>query len=99
MALFDKNGGVERLIVTKLSNLQKELKELVASGLDLSMALKPFTENAARVLGLPSKGRIAVGCDADIVILDGDMNIDCVIARGRVMVDSGKAVVKGTFEE
>ena len=27
------------------------------------------------------------------------MNVDTVIARGRIMVESGKAVVKGTFED
>jgi len=99
LPVFDKNGRLERLTVAKLSSLQRELKALITSGLDLSMALKPFTLNPARVLGLSAKGRLEVGCDADITILDGDMNVDCVIARGRVMVESGKAVVKGTFEE
>jgi beta-aspartyl-dipeptidase (metallo-type) len=99
MAVFDKAGHVERLIVTKLSGLQKELKALVASGLDLSMALKPFTSNVARVFGFSAKGCIEVGRDADITILDGDMNVDTVIARGKVMVESGRAIVKGTFEE
>jgi beta-aspartyl-dipeptidase (metallo-type) len=96
--VFDKNGDIERLAIAKPSSLQRSLKTLIASGLDLAMALKPFTSNVARVLGLPSKGHIAVGCDADIVVFDGDMNIDSVIARGRVMVESGKAIVKGTFE-
>ncbi|MDR1621981.1 MAG: beta-aspartyl-peptidase [Synergistaceae bacterium] len=99
MALFDKTGRVERLIVTKLSGLRREVKSLVASGLDLSMALKPFTSNVARVFGFAKKGRIEVGRDADITILDGDMNVDSVIARGVTMVESGKAVVRGTFEE
>ena len=98
MALFDKTGHVERLIVTKLSGLNKELKALVASGLDVSMALKPFTSNVARVFGFSRKGCIAVGRDADITILDSDMNVDSVISRGVTMVESGKAIVKGTFE-
>ena len=99
MAVFNKDGQVERIIVTRLSGLQRELKALVCSGLDLSVALKPFTSNVARVLGLSNKGRLAVGRDADITILDSDMNVDTVIARGRIMVESGKAVVKGTFED
>ena len=99
MAVFDKMGRVERLIVTKLTGLQKELKALVASGLDLSIALKPFTSNVARVFGFSAKGCLEVGRDADIAILDGDMNIDTVIARGRVLVESGRAVVKGTLED
>jgi beta-aspartyl-dipeptidase (metallo-type) len=36
--------------------------------------------------------------DADILILDGDLNLDKVFARGRLIVDEGRAVAKGTFE-
>lgn len=99
MAVFDREGHVERLIVTRLSGLLQELKALVVAGLDLSMALRPFTSNVAGVLGLSSKGRIEAGRDADIAVLDGDMNVNMVIARGQVMVEDGKALVKGTFEE
>ena len=98
MPKFNKDGNLEGFAVAKLSSLQKELRCLLMSGLDLSVALKPFTSNVARVLGLNSKGRLAAGGDADITVLDGDMNVDTVIAKGRVMVESGKAVVHGTFE-
>jgi beta-aspartyl-dipeptidase (metallo-type) len=98
-AVFDREGRVKKLLVTKLDGLLRELRTLVAGGLDLSMALRPFTSNVSRVLGLPEKGRIDVGCDADITVLDGDMNVHSVIARGRVMIDGGRAVVKGTFED
>ncbi|MDR1733109.1 MAG: beta-aspartyl-peptidase [Synergistaceae bacterium] len=99
MAVFDREGQVKRLIVTKLNGLYNELKALVVSGLDLSAALRPITSNVARALGLPEKGRIAVGCDADITVLDGDMQVNAVIARGRMMVEGGLPVVKGTFED
>jgi beta-aspartyl-dipeptidase (metallo-type) len=45
------------------------------------------------------KGGLFVGADADLLVLDPELAIDTVIARGRVMVRDGKAVVKGTFEE
>jgi beta-aspartyl-dipeptidase (metallo-type) len=96
---FDKDGGLAGFRIAKLSSLHKELRDLLMSGLELPMALMPFTSNVGRVLGLPAKGRLAVGCDADITAFDGDMNIDMVIAGGRVMVESGKAVVHGTFED
>ncbi|MDR3230423.1 MAG: beta-aspartyl-peptidase [Synergistaceae bacterium] len=99
MAVFDRDGHVKRLLVTKLNGLHRELKALVVGGLDLSTALRPFTSNVARVLGLPEKGHLTVGCDADITVLDSDMNVNSVIAGGRVMVEGGRAVVKGTFEE
>jgi len=98
MPKFNKDGYLEGFAVAKLSSLQKELKAMLMSGLDLTVALKPFTSNVARVLGLHSKGRLAVDSDADITVLDGDLNIDVVMAGGRVMVESGRAVVRGTFE-
>ena len=42
---------------------------------------------------------IVVGKDADIVLLDKDLEIDTVIAKGQIMVKDKQAVVKGTFED
>jgi len=38
-------------------------------GWQLEEVLPLMTANPARILKLPSKGRIAVGCDADILLL------------------------------
>ncbi|MGL4664041.1 MAG: beta-aspartyl-peptidase, partial [Clostridium butyricum] len=38
--------------------------------------------------------------DADLVIVDEDnLDIDIVFANGKKVVEKGKAVVKGTFEQ
>ena len=59
-----------------------------------------MTSNVARALKLwPRKGHIAVGADADFVVLNGDLSINQVWAKGRLMVAEGKPVVFGTFEE
>lgn len=44
------------------------------------------------------KGRIVPGGDADIVVLDADLTIRHVFAKGRCMVRDGEAVGRGTFE-
>src|SRR5262245_61343811 len=63
-------------------------------------ALPLGTENVARVLGIADrKGRLAPGHDADLVFLTEDLMVDTVIARGRVMVRDGRAIVRGPFEE
>ncbi len=42
-------------------------------GLPLEKALIPATRSAANSVGMTRKGRLEPGCDADIVILDGDI--------------------------
>lgn len=62
----------------------KEFVALVESRiLPLSDALRLLTSNPARNLSLPAKGHIAVGCDADFVILQPeDLSISGVYAKG-----------------
>ena len=41
---------------------------------------------------------IAAGLDADLVAFDDDWQIHTVIARGQIMVDAGRPVVRGMFD-
>ncbi len=41
-----------------------------------------LSENQARLMGWPSKGRLAVGCDADLVLLDGACQVVQTFAAG-----------------
>lgn len=45
-------------------------------------AVKMITETPAEIMKLTSKGRIAPGMDADIVVFDDDVNVRNVFARG-----------------
>ena len=49
-------------------------------------------------LGLHNKGRIAVGCDADLCCFDEQMNLIDVFAMGKQVVASEKLMVKDSFE-
>ena len=96
---FSEEGELVGYGVGKVSTLMDALRAIVESRtLPLTEALRLFSGNAADVLGLHGKGRIGEGMDADILVLDGDLNVSKVFARGRLMVDEGRAVVKGTFE-
>jgi len=65
----------------------------------LADALRVISSNQARVLKLAhKKGSIAPGADADFVLMTPDLEIDRVYARGRLMVEGGKPVVRGKWE-
>ncbi len=100
MPWFDDRGALTGMATGEVASLHKTLKVLVESGvIPLPDALKFITSNPADRLGLAGhKGRLGEGADADIVILDEDLRIDKVLAKGRLMVDGGRAVVKGNFE-
>ena len=52
----------------------------------LSEAIRTVTENPARVLGLEkTKGAIALGYDADLVILEKDLSVNTTIVAGKIV--------------
>lgn len=62
------------------------LKNLVKfTGEGPEKVLPLLTENPADLLGLPRKGRIAPGCDADFVVLGGDLTVLRTIMGGRTV--------------
>ncbi len=97
--LTDAHGNPDMAIwETKL--LHFEFKSMLEEGFGLDTAVRLAATNPARHLRLyPRKGNIAKGSDADIVVLNDDHTVEKVIARGRLMVDHGKALAKGVFEK
>ncbi len=67
-----------------LSELVKRLISFTGCGLDV--AVRTVTENPAKVLGLVNrKGSIAVGKDADLVLLDDDLSVQTTIVGGKIV--------------
>ncbi|APH03278.1 beta-aspartyl-peptidase [Bacillus weihaiensis] len=96
---FDQHGEMIGLKIGNVSTLFQEVKQAVQQeNIDLSTALKVITSNPARILKLQQKGEIKIGKDADLVLLDEQLTIQSVWARGKQMVENGEAIVKGTFE-
>ena len=56
------------------------LTEVNRGNIDLKIIPKIFSQNAAEVYGLKNKGKIEIGCDADLTVIDlkqkGKFNID-----------------------
>jgi len=100
MPIFDAKGNVVKLGVGDIQCLFDDWRQLVQAGLSIEDSLKVVTSNPAQRAGLAaSKGSLEVGKDADLLILNRDLDIDSVLAKGRLMIDRGKIYVKGTFEE
>ncbi|MCB1051986.1 MAG: beta-aspartyl-peptidase [Acidobacteria bacterium] len=80
---FDERGDCVAVHQGKPDCLHRELLDLIhQEGWSLSDALRPVTENPARVLKLKTKGQIAVGKDADLLLLNEDLNIHSVYSTG-----------------
>lgn len=97
---FAADGTLTGLQVGNPTTLLATYRDLVVGqGCDPSTALAMLTANPARVIGLAStKGSIAAGADADLVVLAADGSARHVWAKGRVMVWDGSPIVRGTFE-
>lgn len=94
---FDGEGRVTHMEVGSAGALLATLAELLERGLGLAEALPAFTSNPARLLRLPGKGAIAVGRDADLVLLDAQGRADTVILAGEVHVQGGRLLRAGLF--
>lgn len=80
--------------VTPHGRNDEELAQLVGCGLSPFEALAAATSVAARLLGLEAEiGRIAIGLDADLLVLDGDpADLSGFRSRLRHIVQRGKRV-------
>jgi beta-aspartyl-dipeptidase (metallo-type) len=98
MPVFDKSGKLVRLTIATEKDLFRKFRDLVLKGiLPLGEAVRLFSTNAAEFYKLGNKGRIAAGGDADLVLLDRDLALQGVFAKGKKLMSGGRLLVKGTF--
>ncbi|WP_268935711.1 amidohydrolase family protein [Peptoniphilus faecalis] len=99
--MFNEKNEYIGLGMGKSSCLLEAIKECVfKEDIPLEIALRGITSNPARILALNNKGNIKKGFDADINLLDEEtLDIDTVIAKGRIMLRDKLPIVFGTFEE
>ena len=64
----------------------ERLVRTMARAAGLEAAVRMMSATPARILGLSSKGRLAPGCDADIVLFDDNVNVSRVFVGGREIV-------------
>ncbi len=96
---FDENGNLRRLEMGLPKSIFDELRDTVLTEkIPLEIALKVVTSTPAQILKLNKKGKIEIGKDADLVILNSDFSINSVFAKGIQLMDKNILLKKGTFE-
>jgi beta-aspartyl-dipeptidase (metallo-type) len=83
LPVFDDDGRMIEMDVGKPSSIFAAMRELCEAGQKREVVLPAFTSNVARILRLPTKGHLADGLDADLVVLTGDGDVAAVMAGGR----------------
>ena len=101
LPIFNEKKEYIGLGVGNSTSLLIGIKECVfKENIPLEIAIRAITSNPAKILKLKGKGKIEKGFEADICLLDKEtLDIDTVIAKGKIMVKNKEVVVYGTFEK
>ena len=101
MPIFDEAGNNIGVGVASQISILNEFRDMVQKeNIAITDAIKIITSNIAKFTKLyPRKGCLANNSDADILVLDKDLQLQHVWARGTHMVENGKPIVFGTFEK
>ena len=90
--VFVKNGQArlaDGTIAGSTTNLLQEVRNLVGFGVPFRQAIKAATKNPAKAIGEDRRvGSIEAGKSADIVVLDKELNLKMVVARGKIFVNN-----------
>ena len=98
MPEFDNKGEMVKMGFGRAETLVETIKSCISQGMPLQNVLPSLTANVAQLLKLSQKGKIKVGADADLVVLDSNYDICNVMALGQWHMLNKNRIVKGTFE-
>lgn len=99
MAIVGEGGRIVGMTTSHIcAHLEEFVDSILIEKLPIELVLKVFNTNVATHLKLDRKNGIMPGKDADMLVMtEGDLTLRDVIAKGRVMVRNGDAIVRGTF--
>lgn len=81
------NGTLAGSILTMDQAVRNMIEQ---SGCTLAEALIMAGQTPAQLLGLDAKGRIAPGCDADLVLLNSALHVQTTLVGGQIVFSSGQ---------
>ena len=86
LPMYSSDGEFLGMGVGQSSCLLKEVKECVfKTEIPLEIAISTITSNPADILHLKGKGKVEEGYDADLCILDQELQLVEVIAKGNTV--------------
>lgn len=99
LPVFDERGKLVQYDVADPGSMLRFLRAMVlGSGWPLESVLPLMTSTPARILKLPAAGRLAVGCQADVLLLEAtSLEPRYMLARGELVL-TPEWVQGGMFE-
>ena len=95
---FDDEGNLRGLKVGRISTLFTEMRDLITEeSLPPETAIRIVSTNVAGTFGLPTKGGLHQGMDADLAAIDEDFNIVHLVASGRILIRNGEKTFTPLF--
>ena len=97
---YDAAGNLTEMGVSSVDTMYRQVVYQVQNeNMSLEEALSLGTRNVAKALEVyPKKGAVHEGSDADVLVLNGDLSMNTVIARGSLMMQDGVLLKKGNYE-
>ncbi|MBC7364617.1 MAG: beta-aspartyl-peptidase [Candidatus Aminicenantes bacterium] len=98
LPVFDQSGRLVGLTVASQKDYFQTFQELVRQKiLTLSEASQVFSTNVAEIYKLKGKGKLSPGYDADLLLLNEELQLKYVFSRGKTMMANGQIKARGTF--
>jgi beta-aspartyl-dipeptidase (metallo-type) len=95
---FDADGNLRAMEVGSPDGLLQLIRDLRDDGVPLETAIAVITSNPATLFRLAGKGRLEIGADADILVLNSEFHTQHLLAGGRWMIRDGRPTVLSLFE-
>lgn len=99
LPFFDESGRMTKMDFANSMAMTEVFYQLVDEGVAIEKCLPFFTENVAALMNFECKGKLEVGMDADLIVLNEQRRINHVMANGHWHIYNNTLIKKGTFED
>jgi beta-aspartyl-dipeptidase (metallo-type) len=95
---FNTQGELLKMGFAKSSAMAETFKNMLDMNLPIEKVLPLMTSNVSKLLKFHRKGKIEVGFDADLLVLNEQHQIQSVMANGVWHIKNRQQLVSGLFE-